>query len=522
MKSKELIIDFEVDINKSSYRSVTLEKGACEIEYADNMSPNKVILFSANTKHGYITDEPIRNLYFQEDVSELKIIIFNKFEGNLKGQIKLKYTHDKEPEPIVSEFTNSNFDISDIMAFGEMVNKDEQQNNYFINKFSPVQVKYFRVEPDRNSADYMLNEYGIKELVDEKCISIITKDNSLPQDEEATYTEWGYQFTSFVASVSKVYFEEMFGKGMKPRKDDFLIFMIGGMMMTVGSVQQVFGANRCLLGWNLSLVHHAINGSVQGTENLDLYAENSEKIFREMGANDGRNATNQEQNLSKLVHHDYSRSMLSQVANIIESDLWNYYSITNNPEENAIVSYKHAIDLSSELSISFYYRGHSEDAEDVLFMIEDVLEIGVASDTPYLIFFGKTYQFPDADFTDWNKWQIAVININISENKIDLIRYDYTSKQRISKKHVIESPNVAKKGFLNVVAGDSDLAQIRVWRKVLPIEFEERLTYNKVVEKPSSTYVIDNCDVILNSRTHVRPDNMERWKDFEENRRPVN
>lgn len=516
MKNKEEIINIEA--NGKIYKTFKFDKPASNIEYSDNISIDVKILYSATTSDGYVTDEPIRNLYFSKPITELKIFMINVTNEPISGIISIAYEQDDVDKGSISLYESTSFNYDDILEFGNLVSQEELNNNYFINKNSPVQVKYFRVKPDLDSTDNMLNEYGIKGLSDEKCMSVLSKNNSLPQDEKAVYTEWGYQYTSFAVNIAKLYFEELFGKNESPVKDDFLIFLMGGMMMTVGGVQKVFGANRCLLGWSLSLVHHAINSSVQGTESLDLYAENSENMFRNMKAIDGKDATNQEYNLSSLVHHDYSRSMLSNMAKVIEDDNMNYYSIGNNPEEIAVVTYKRGIVLNESFALSFYHKSDLED--DIIFRIRDILEIGIASSKVYVTWMGVTYLYkvdPDPD-----EWYVYLANINKSENKIDLISYKISDRSRHSEKHVIEPCSISEDGILSIFSGNSNISRIRAWKKPLPVEFEGRLLFNKIVEKPSSAYVIDNCEVILNSRTHARPDNMERWKDFEENRKPIN
>lgn len=500
-----------------------------EIEYSDDIQDHRIVLFSANTSNGYLTDEPIRNLFFQEDVSDLKITIFNESFDIIKGNFTLEFKQNEEKNEVAVpiDFINTNFSIDDVMEMGKSVYLEEQNNNYFFNKISPVSVKYYRVEPDRKSTDYTLNEYGIKEVVDTKCCNLMTPKNSLPQDEEALYTEWGYQYASFVVSVSSLYFEEIFGKGVVPRKDDFVVFMVGGIFMTVNSVTKKYGGNRCVIGYNMELSHNNVNGSIQGTDNLEMFADNSEKFFREFGMKDGKDSTNEEFNLANYIHHDFNRKLLTNEVKVVDGVAdWNYYSpiITDDSVDHPVVSYKNKITTNKNFAVSFYSKLLNEDGDDVVFTIGDEMEFGFASGIPYFVFYGETTTFGNLISTtngsvDWN---IYLININLQEGKIDFVVYNPENEIRKSLKLEIQQNVFQETNDLNISIKNSDIGKIRAWKNVLPIEYEKRILFSKIVEKPSSAYIIDDCSIILNSRTHARPDNMERSKDFDKNRGKIN
>lgn len=526
MNNTKTVIEVDIKPLGSDYFPVKLNGVSKEIEYSDSIVGDKVVFFSAHTKNGYITDEPIRNLYFQEEVDDLKIVIFNRANERLTGNITLEYLFREEKEKIIlpSDFIDISFDNNDVVEMGITVFNEEVRNSYSFNKISPVQVKYYRTEPDRKSADYLLNEYGIKELVEIKCCNLMTPKNTLPQDMEAMYTEWGYQYASFVASVSALYFEEIFGKGVKPRKDDFVVFMKRGIFMTITSVTPVYGGNDCIVGYRLALSHNPINGSVQGTESLEQFADTSEKFFRDLALKDGKDATNEEFNLPSYIHYDFNRKVVTTDVTIVEvEDKWNYYSPVKveRDVENPVVSYNHKVVTNKNFAVSLYYKTVETSTDDIIFKINDFIEFGIASSIPYVSYYGNNMVLHNVAL-DISEWHIFLLNFNLEEGKLDFIFNNLDTEKRTSKKH--ELPNVVFKetGDFDIYSHNSNVGRIRVWKNVLPIQFEDRILFSKVVEKPSSAYIIDDCNIILNSRTHARPDNMEMWKDFEKNRGKIN
>ena len=277
------------------------------------------------------------------------------------------------------------------------------------------------------------------------------------------------------------------------------------------------------------MTHGNLNSSVKGVESLESFANNSEQFFRNMGLIDGKNATNSEKNLSALIHHDFNRSMVLDSVNIIENEDWNYYSMYNSVSEIIpVVQYKNPIKVNKNFSVSLYYRRSTSmmsdinDIDDTIFTIDSNISLGIASDIPYLTYYEQTYYFDSLSDIPADEWTILLINFNIQEKKVDLIAYNYLTKSRKSQKHPLPDIVCKEDGEFSITSYNSDLGRIRVWGNVIPVEYENRILFSAVVEKPSSTYIIDDCNVILNSRTHARPDNMERWKDFDEHRRKIN
>lgn len=511
----------EIKANSNSFLDIPIiGNNASNLVYSDDINFMKNVFYSGTFNGEEIINEPIRTLIFKEKVEKLRIIIFNLNDWLIKGNIKINYSSEvfsKAPNRI----NGIDYSNKDLISLGQSVHQSEVENNYYINVMSPITVKYFKTEPDMSSADYMLNEYGVREMVGMECINIITKDNSLPQDEQAVYTEWGYTSSRFNVAIAQTYFEEKFGKGKQPRTGDFLIFMIGGMMMSVSSVQNIYGANRCLVGWNLSLVHHAINSSTVGTDDIEQYAHTAESWFNGKNKDNITDAMNSTYNVADYLHNDYNRSMLLSDVHIEESKLFNYYVIRNQYREGlSAITYRGEINTTKNFSVSFSIMSTEDDD---IFMIGNNISIGVLGGRIYVKDEGQIFT-SNTELKD-NEWNTVLISFNRNQNTNRITLYNDSKVERqCEASSVLPNECVFKEdnAIMNVIASNSTIRRIRCWKDMIPVEYEARVILNEIVEKPSSAYVIDNCEPVLQTRKHNRPSNVDLWKDFLKNKTDIN
>lgn len=511
--------------NGSFFIDVPITEPLSNVIYNDTLDGNKIVVFDAITDDCEYDDEPLNMLIFLERISKLRLKFVNQEYSELSGKIDLTFDFDDDVDADEPVRLNLGFESTNIVGMGEMILESEIENNYYINTISPIFVNYFRTEPDLDSADYLLNEYGVHELVEDKCVRTVTKNNSLPNDADAVFTDWGYQFARFAISFSKIYFEYEFGRGKAPRAGDFVIFQLGGMMMNVSSVQPIYGANRCLIGYLVSLAYNAINKSVENIEQLSDYAETSESFFNSKNMDEMKDATNSTYNLSKYVHDDYNRSVLESNVKVIEEADFKYYSIFNQYEAiKSSITYKGFVDITKPFAISFSIKNCENDS---LFMIGKDMYVGVLDKMIYVNSIGIPMLISDIEI-DPEEWTDVLITINPIKNTRSIVVYNNGVRTNPCSTKYAEEKNCSedKEGdissVVNVISTKSSIRRIRFWKNIIPLEYEKRVILAEIVEKPSSAYIIDNCEHITLARVASRPSNMELWKDFTKNKTDIN
>jgi hypothetical protein len=225
-------------------------------------------------------------------------------------------------------------------------------NNYF-NRASPFDVLYFRTEPDIDSVDPFLNEYSLYNTVNKggTCIKVIVTDNKVP-DPKHEYSEWGLDFDAFEIEINKDYFEEMFGKNMKPRNEDYMFFPTVNRMYYVHSNNLGRGINETATNYTLSLKKYDENTSVikdgEALEFLKEHTISHEEIFIEQLTEEKIDMVNDQQNSLKTIADDVVRELVNEKMKIIDNPIYNngttlmksFYNMCKVPFNEVAVKYK--------------------------------------------------------------------------------------------------------------------------------------------------------------------------------------
>lgn len=240
------------------------------------------------------------------------------------------------------------------------------QLNKWANKSSPIEVLYFHVEPDMRSADVILNEYSLYDLVNKNgtCIRVVAPDNLIPDPSSHEYNEWGIQFDKFAIHIDKVYFEEIFGKGSKPRDEDFMLFKKVNRLYRVESNYLETGIGYDTTYWVLNLAKYDYNTSVaMDDETKELVTDKlsiHEERFKEEIAMEFEDATNNQQTTLKSISKDPLREEINEAMIISESGVTNngsllmkhWYDFTEIEADEEAIRYKKSIQLEDIGSIS--------------------------------------------------------------------------------------------------------------------------------------------------------------------------
>lgn len=254
-----------------------------------------------------------------------------------------------------------NVDIEGISEFAE---ETEAAINYFINTTSPIEVLYFRHEPDMGTQDVFLNEWSIHNEKDRKCIKVVVDENSIPK-RNIQFDEWGIDFEKFVIYIDKVYFEQIFGKDIKPRNNDYAFFQKANRMYYVFSNELVTGANEGAPHYELALKKYDEDTSMKKSEDTQEFLEEKtithDELFGEQKKDEMEDMSNSQQNLTKYISEDNIREEISELMHIVEERVYNnkielmksYYDLTMIPDNELAVKYrkKHEINTGGGWSV---------------------------------------------------------------------------------------------------------------------------------------------------------------------------
>jgi hypothetical protein len=531
--------------------------------------------------------------------------VIEKYDTNpiIINQFELIYDNAVVEEEMVTAPTEGlnilndiNYDV-DMIGISEYAEKIESATNYFINKTSPIEVLYFRHEPDLDTQDVFLNEYSIHNEVDRKCLKVIIDENSLP-DRNIQFNEWGIDFDKFVVYIDKTYFEEIFGKNTKPRNNDYAFFQKSNRMYYIHSNELVAGANEGAESYELSLKKYDEDTSVKKTESttefLDENTISREKLFGEQMEVEMEDMTNPQQNLTKFISDDGVREEINELMNIVEERVYNnkielmksFYDLTRIPDDEVAVKYRteheilanggwsmmawikkfdtisdikfdiinqrrintHNIELglseSNELlklkedgyimrGSDIYYISEIIDDTHIKILSRNFLETQYLDDyvgvTPINLIssIGLDTSFR-VDIVDTNiliinndnihrfnnvpnmndEWKCVFVNISNAHNHVGAYVWSMdespddilsTALVNIYKKEYVINDVIAVNKVVPFITGSNcNYGNLRIFKRTIDIEHHSYIASHKTIKKPSTAYIIDDCQLIFN------------------------
>lgn len=245
----------------------------------------------------------------------------------------------------------------------------ESALNGYINKNLGMEVQYFHIKPDQDSADFILNEYSTFKESGEggKCIKIMVPENSLP-DPSLLHNEWGIDFEKFEVHVQIQYFETIWGRGEEPRQEDILYFPKFNKLFYVSSVKGVRGTDGIGQYWAMNLKRYDKNTSVslsdvsQGIIDELTDGNSHDENFSPVNQEEGKAITNEMQNEIKTIALDNLRSFIDPAVSITDQQVFNngtpianhQYELSDGVPGAKAVIYKPNASLPDDLALSFW------------------------------------------------------------------------------------------------------------------------------------------------------------------------
>lgn len=269
--------------------------------------------------------------------------------------------------------------------------------SYMVNNLFGHDTEYFRSTPDKAAEDVTLKEYTLYNVQPSKCVKILVEGNEFP-DSKLSFNPFGIEFEQpFEVHVDKRYFEEIFGPGTGPQKEDIIYFPINGRIYEVLSSYLFKAFMEKDSYWKVSLIKYQPKAKryepTEVRKILDDLTTDSSEQFEEALREDNEKLSKPQQYNRFIGDREYdpSREALNQNIKVIEEKISNYSTVIaeyfyrlsnlvkyNQSEQDVAVQYREPSVFSSAEERS-YCAWFSESAP-AYFTPSDVIDL-MALDT---------------------------------------------------------------------------------------------------------------------------------------------
>lgn len=235
-------------------------------------------------------------------------------------------------------------------------------------------VDYYKTEANKKSADYILKEYSLENVIDKQSIKVLVPDNQLPTRELRFNSLMIDYDVNFEVNIVKSEFQSVFGADSHPDPHDYLYFSSYlNKVYMVNGVSDPDDFGYMATYWRVSLVPYQKMKSVgfgddnllNDTDTLTFSVEGKfEDEFKEEVADVRKD--NQLNDIGDLAEgQDGIRRILHENVRIVEGNIYNdwtvvakqYYDLSTIDKGDIAVEYKYAgLSSNDERMISFAFR----------------------------------------------------------------------------------------------------------------------------------------------------------------------
>lgn len=330
----------------------------------------------------YSIDESNYSDWFELTIPMLNSILplgeNEKFWIDYKYELTDNCTFEIQSASLNVELLNPNYDLPFPLAFGwekgsrfypivirhhtfnpyaqsESI-KLQKEMSLIVNNVFGLSATYIKADPEYESRDSLLHEWGLLKYRDPVHTKILVPNNAFP-DNKPNFTAFGFEYEEgFEVHIDKRFFEWHFGNGQAPQKDDAIYFPINDRMYLVQSSM----LHRNFMGEPLYFKLTLTKYSKLSHIDTDLFVENEindivtglEKMFDKEINNEEIAVTNPMQLSDKTYYHDYVRQYNFDVnkaivnyelvnnRNVISQNYYNFYEIYKQYGYKETVIYK--------------------------------------------------------------------------------------------------------------------------------------------------------------------------------------
>ena len=232
-------------------------------------------------------------------------------------------------------------------------------------------VRYYRVEPDKESEDVILREHSIFNRNKVRDIQVLVPDNEFPPNDFQFDPYEGMGFEGFEIHITRREFETAFGAKARPRERDSIYFPINQRMYTVNSVALADEINAMHTYYKIKLRKFEDSKSTISTPEIEQELEELvigiDDVFDEKTQEEVLKVTKpQEYKTIGQGNNDYVRSEINPTIQILDENInnnWtivskNYYNLSKMTYNSVAVKYRVKAELKEEenRAFTFWFR----------------------------------------------------------------------------------------------------------------------------------------------------------------------
>jgi len=232
-------------------------------------------------------------------------------------------------------------------------------------------VRYYRVEPDKESEDVILREHSIFNRNKVRDIQVLVPGNNFPTNDFQFDPYEGMGMEGFEVHITRKEFETAFGAKNRPRERDAMYFPINQRMYTINSVALADEINAMHTYYKIKLRKFEDSQSTIDTpeieQELDNLVTSMDDVFAEKTKDEYLKVTKpQEYKTIGQGNNDYIRSLINNDVQIGEEKInnnWtivskNYYALSKMINNVIAIKYREPSKLTSteDRAFTFWFR----------------------------------------------------------------------------------------------------------------------------------------------------------------------
>lgn len=275
-------------------------------------------------------------------------------------------------------------------------------------------VKYYKVDPDLNTRDTILNEFTLHNVTAVEEIKVMVPDNEFPS-EEIHFDLDGMGFEGFEIHLTYNEFQNAFGARTSPKERDFIYFPKINKMFQVNSVALADEYNNQYTYWRLKLLKWENRENIDWDENLSTEEEELKNLV--VSVDDLQADIKQEeyQKITKPLQYntigtednDFVRSALNVDLLIHDYNLnnnWtivskNYYDLTAVKTNSLAVKYRlnNKIEESENRTFTFWFKWVPQVTTDVKIKQKNISSITADINNKVVISTQQMHRYSEGD-----------------------------------------------------------------------------------------------------------------------------
>lgn len=390
------------------------------------------------------------------------------------------------------------------------------------------EVVYYRVNPQKRSADVFLKEWTIFNVEQHKCVKILVPNNEFP-DSKPQYNTFGVDFElPFEIHIDKGYWDSNFGIGSMPQELDVVYFPLLNRVYEVQSTYVYRDFMQQPLYFKALLVKYQQRAAVLMPDNiakdLDDLTLTTDELFAEANEKEVERTTKPQQFITITTSEDPTRSSLNSEIRVVPEQLYSnwvlvseyYYDFDSLYKKvggmDAVIYRANAfMGAKDNRSFAFWFKPVGNPGQRPLIK-SDGLELDLtygAANSITLTFGGNPYSFPMPGITLENKWYAVVVNVSNQFGQAGVTLWEPKDNVGLVKRYN-KTKNIAKHEFATetpwkLVASPIHLTNVRIFGTLMEEEKQSIVLAQLVVQDSDKALVIDNARPLLKIPKMVDP-----------------